>query len=224
MNSKPDKNNNELSLEIISQRVDQHLKSLDAMEQIRWRFTSAFGITALLTLLYIGSRGGPTEIDDLDRIFAYLFVIAISISGLIVQIRIIGIFWGQWDRILELQKLEDKFFTRESSMSVIGRRAWMFVPVKAPFKSDWISHGFTVHGVNCLLFSILLSGSSVLLVKYLVQIVHDDFKHLESYCLENGLVVYTVIFLLVLGIAIGVSIYLSMLFYDRSKAASDYFD
>lgn len=157
---------NDTALANISMRIDQHIKFMDSMEQIRWRFTSAFGITALLTILFLSARLGVD--DPIEKIIAYTFAVLISLSGLITQVRIIGLFWGQWHKIRILQDQQLRLLGSNEHINDEVISCWKFPPIEAPVTFGKVF--FTVHGVNCLLFSALSSGALTLLVKNVLVI------------------------------------------------------
>jgi len=148
----------------ISSRIDQHMEFLDAMEQVRWRFTSAFGLTALVTILFLAYKFEVSPAVGKDTIlFAYFFAILISFAGLVTQVRIIGIFWGQWHRIRELQRKEASLLKNNHYFDKALDEVWMYPDIEA--KSIVGKYFLTVHGANCMLFSALLSVATTLMAK-----------------------------------------------------------
>ena len=148
----------------ISCRIDQHMKFLDAMEQVRWRFTTAFGLTSLGAILFLAYKLDSNSKANMDiLLFSYGFAVLISLAGLVTQIRIIAIFWGQWHRIRELQRKE-AFLLKENIYFDKGvDEVWMYPDMEAKSKTG--KYFLTVHGANCMLFSALFSGSFILFIK-----------------------------------------------------------
>ena len=155
-------------LDQIDKQIDVHLRFMDSMEQIRWRFTSAFGITALVGLLFVSAKLGNGGLSKLETVAAYFIVAVISISGLMTQIRIIGLFWSQWHRIRELQLEKIKILEAGGTeISNAVKTIWCLPHIVPSENRD--SLYFTVHEANCLLFSLFLSISVALTVNVLYQ-------------------------------------------------------
>ncbi|MBK8814326.1 MAG: hypothetical protein IPN42_01890 [Methylococcaceae bacterium] len=154
----------------IDKQIDVHVKFMDSIEQIRWRFTSAFGITALAGLLFINGKAG-LEGFKIFEAAAYFIVLVVSIAGLITQIRIIGLFWSQWKRIRGLQ-LEKLSLLEKNEIIISDRiKSLWSLPYIIP-KENQDGFYFTVHESNSLLFSMLISVSIALIVNMLCQNVY----------------------------------------------------
>ena len=69
-----------LLIDQIDKQIDIHVKFMDSMEQIRWRFTSAFGITAMVGLLFLGKRYGG-NLSPAEILTAYSIVAVVAMAG-----------------------------------------------------------------------------------------------------------------------------------------------
>lgn len=151
---------NDKKMKHIDLQIDSHLKFLDQIEQQRWRFTQAFGIAALIGLAFGGSKS-PELLQSIEGIrqIGYLLALIVSISGIITNIRIIGVYWSQWQKIRTLQKY--KLQLMKTNLPSEIDQAWC-LPDIIPEGAKMFKK-FTVHEANCLLFSCLLSVSLVLI-------------------------------------------------------------
>jgi hypothetical protein len=133
-------------LEKLSKRQDQHIAFMNSLEQIRWQFTSAFGLAAILSLFFLS-----TTTANFERIAAIVLILIVSLAGLITQIRIVGLFWKLWDKIIVLQKEESDILKESYKVREPIAKALIFPRiVKDPRTLDYL---FTVHVANCLVFS-----------------------------------------------------------------------
>ncbi|WP_148040322.1 hypothetical protein [Marichromatium sp. AB31] len=143
-------------LEQIDKQIDTHVRFMDSMEQIRWRFTSAFGITALVGLLVVSGKMADGRLDAVETVAAYAIIVAVALGGFITQIRIIGLFWSEWHKIRVLQNEKLKILGERSvKVSRKTREAWSLPHIVPPERSNKLY--LTVHEANCFLFSLLLS-------------------------------------------------------------------
>jgi hypothetical protein len=133
-------------LEKLSKRQDQHIAFMNSLEQIRWQFTSAFGLAAILSLFFLS-----TTTVNFERVAAIILILIVSLAGLVTQIRIVGLFWNLWDKIIVLQKEESDMLKESYKVREPIAKALLFPRiVKDPKTSDYL---LTVHVANCLVFS-----------------------------------------------------------------------
>ncbi|MDY6881951.1 MAG: hypothetical protein SV686_17085 [Thermodesulfobacteriota bacterium] len=143
----------------IDTQIESHFKFLDHIEQQRWKFTQAFGIAALTGLVFAGAFPELEKGFDIKHL-GCLLALFVSIAGILTNIRIIGVYWAQWEKIRVLQN----FKATKMELSLVGdvQNSWS-LPEIVP-RDDNILKKITVHESNCLLFSCLFSCSLTLMI------------------------------------------------------------
>jgi hypothetical protein len=142
-------------LSLISKRIDQHITSLNFLENIRWRFITSFGIGA-----FIAFFASAAELKKGNRIVAAILVIIVSIAGIISQIRIFGLMINLWNKIRRLQQEE---IGRSSKNNALPEKIKKDLRLPEVENKKGLKYLFTVHMASCFVFSTLIGAATYLL-------------------------------------------------------------
>jgi len=143
--------------DLISRRIEHHITTLSLLENVRWRFISAFGIGAFIALF-----ASFYKIPDDYKFLAVILVYIVSLAGLISQIRIFGLMDNLLDKIRELQQIEFEKFSKEKENAFLKEiERNLYIPTNNPQKSNG-KYIFTVHMAACLVFSSLIGMATYL--------------------------------------------------------------
>jgi hypothetical protein len=135
-------------LAVVSRRHSYMLDFWQSMEGIRWRFTSTFGVGAIVALFL--------SIDQLDReksLVPLVVLFTLSVASIICQLRVYGVLHSVWQKMILLQKLEIDTLKNLGSfpaMTEENERAFYF-PQPLPSKIRLAS----ITGVSCSVFVLL---------------------------------------------------------------------
>lgn len=144
-------------LDLLQKRIEHHLKFFDSLENIRWKFTSGFGIgTAVALFLAAVSESSLKKV-----LFAHVIVWTLGFAAIVTQVRIYALVVVIWRRILAIQEFEERAVRRIYPVDDDLCAALHF-PRVGVFRSKYL-HLFTVGMVSCFVFAVLLGLSAALL-------------------------------------------------------------
>jgi hypothetical protein len=141
---------------ILKEHQDQLLTFMNSMEDIRWKFVTAFGIGAGFSFFFASTKSDYTHTIT-NRTTASLLLIIISIASLITQIRIYGLVHSAWCRIQALQRFETFLVKKLHRNNNVD---YLFEFPHITFEQGlcgWISHLWTVHMATCMVFCFFIS-------------------------------------------------------------------
>lgn len=135
-------------LNIASHRHTQMLNFWQCMEGIRWRFTSTFGIGAIVALFL-----SVDQVDNEKSLVALIVLFCLSIASIICQLRVYGVLTSMWRKMIILQRLELERLKETGqfpSISLEDEIAFYFPqPISPKIRL------FSVTGVSCSAFGLL---------------------------------------------------------------------
>ncbi len=139
---------NEKVFTSISNRQTQMMDFWKAMEGIRWRFTSSFGVGAIVALFL-----SIDQIDPEKSLVPVIILFILSIASIICQLRIYGVLASVWQKVILLQKLEMRMLENLAqfpNLTEDEERAFYF-PQPLPSKMRLVS----ITGTSCSVFIML---------------------------------------------------------------------
>jgi hypothetical protein len=143
--------------DLISKRIEQHITSLNLLENIRWRFITSFGIGAFIA--FLASTSG---LKEGNRIVTAILVIIVSVAGIISQIRIFGMMINLWNKIRNLQQEEVEITSKNNeppeNLEILKN---LYLPEVENKRGP--KYLFTVHMASCVVFSTLIGVAAYLL-------------------------------------------------------------
>jgi len=129
----------------LSARIEQHLKSFEAFEKVRWQalaFLSALAVAGLSVIVRLSS---PYE----ARIGAMVLVVLVCLAGITIQIRVATVVAALWNRVRRLQTHIDEQFAINSDPKI---RTALSLPALEIRSKPW-KLGIAVHVSTCFVFS-----------------------------------------------------------------------
>lgn len=140
----------EIPIELLVRRQEQHMKFFDVLESIRWKFTTAFGAAALVGLSQVFS-----SVDSADRrVAGGVLTVAVSIAGIITQVRIFALVVTIWGRVLVLQHEESTMLRTRYQLSSKLAEAFLFPALRIP--ENKLLHLMSVGMASCFVFGLLV--------------------------------------------------------------------
>jgi hypothetical protein len=137
----------EKRLAVLMQQQQRHKELLDTMENVRWKFVTAFGLGAGFALFKASAEDTAVNMNYL----AIILVIVISTASLVAQIRIYSLVFSLWYRIRCIQKAEMQLMTRLYGEVDKSLQLAFEIPQVAT-TTHKIHHFMTVHMASCFVF------------------------------------------------------------------------
>lgn len=144
-------------LDLIQKRIEHHLKFFDSLENIRWKFTSGFGVGSAVALFL----AAVSESSVKKLLIAHVIVWTLSFAAIVTQVRIYALVVVIWRRILAIQEFEGRALRRMLPVDDALCEA-LYFPRVGVFRSRFL-HLFTVGMVSCFVFAVLIGLSVGLL-------------------------------------------------------------